>query len=194
MKDIFVLDELKQVKALAAPIRVDIVKLLGTQCMTTTQAARKLGVKANKLYYHVTELQKAGLLEVVKTRQKGNMVEKYYQPVAKYFRIDPCLFGQGMEGRQAFLQTVVSNCDSTILDVRNAIDEGLLSSEEMSTAFSAHVDLNLKREDSHALADDLRSLVEKYKELDLEDTASGSTHVTIVFYPKLGSKPETTGS
>ncbi|MBD3369794.1 helix-turn-helix domain-containing protein [Candidatus Fermentibacteria bacterium] len=194
MKDIFVLDNLKQVKALAAPLRVDIVKLLGKQCLTTTQAAKKLGVKPNKLYYHVTELQKAGLLEVVKTRQRGNMVEKFYQPVARYFRIDPCLFGQGMEGRQAFLQTVVSNCDSTILDVRNAMDQGLLSSEEMSTAFSAHVDLNLSREDSHALAEDLRGLVRKYKKRDRDDPESGSTHVTIVFYPKLGPDSEPTGN
>ena len=115
MKELLVLDDLEQVKALAVPVRVEIILSLDEQPMTTTQIARLLGEKPNRLYYHVTELERVGILEVVETKQKGNLVEKYYLPVAKVFRIDPTLFARGAEGREAYLQTMISHFDSTIV-------------------------------------------------------------------------------
>lgn len=184
MKDMEVLTELEQVKAMAVPLRVEIVKILGREPMTTTQVAKVLDEKPNRLYYHVTELEKVGILEVVETRQRGNLVEKYYQPVARLFRIDPGIFGQGAAGQQAFLETAISNFDATILDIRNAIDHKLLSSEEMKKAFSVHLDYTLSPAEAEQLSDELKDLVRKWKDRSPKEGGSRRTHLTMIVYTK----------
>ncbi|MDP4163101.1 MAG: winged helix-turn-helix domain-containing protein [Bacillota bacterium] len=47
--------------------------------VTVSQIAEELGEKQSRLYYHVKKLEEAGLLELVETRQHGNLIEKYYQ-------------------------------------------------------------------------------------------------------------------
>jgi len=184
VKDMEVLTELEQVKAMAVPLRVEIVKMLGKEPMTTTQVAKLLDEKPNRLYYHVTELEKVGILEVVETRQRGNLVEKYYQPVARLFRIDPGIFQQGAEGQQAFLETAISNFDSTILDIRHAIENELLSPEDMKRAFSVHLDYTLSPEDARELTDEIRDLVRRWKDRSPDSGGTRRTHLTMLVYTK----------
>jgi DNA-binding transcriptional ArsR family regulator len=47
--------------------------------MTVSQMAEELNEKQSRLYYHVKKLEEAGLLELVETRQHGNLIEKYYK-------------------------------------------------------------------------------------------------------------------
>ena len=47
--------------------------------MTVSQMAEELNEKQSRLYYHVKKLEEAGLLELVETRQQGNLIEKYYK-------------------------------------------------------------------------------------------------------------------
>ena len=51
--------------------------------MTVTQLGDILGIAPARVHYHVRELEKVGLLCPVETREKGGILEKYYQPVAK---------------------------------------------------------------------------------------------------------------
>jgi DNA-binding transcriptional ArsR family regulator len=47
--------------------------------VTVGQMAEELNEKPSRLYYHVKKLEEAGLLELVETRQLGNLIEKYYK-------------------------------------------------------------------------------------------------------------------
>ncbi|MFJ5713846.1 helix-turn-helix domain-containing protein [Neobacillus sp. NPDC093127] len=54
---------------------LDIAK----EAVTVGQIAEELNEKPSRLYYHVKKLEEAGLLELVETRQQGNLIEKYYK-------------------------------------------------------------------------------------------------------------------
>lgn len=47
--------------------------------VTVGKMAEELNEKQSRLYYHVKKLEEAGLLELVETRQQGNLIEKYYK-------------------------------------------------------------------------------------------------------------------
>jgi DNA-binding transcriptional ArsR family regulator len=61
--------------------------------MTVSQMAEELGEKQSRLYYHVKKLEEAGLLELVETRQQGNLIEKYFKrnTTAGQFEFDETL-------------------------------------------------------------------------------------------------------
>lgn len=54
---------------------LDIAK----EAITVGHMAEILNEKQSRLYYHVKKLEDAGLLELVETRQLGNLIEKYYR-------------------------------------------------------------------------------------------------------------------
>ena len=76
------LENLNQIKALAHPLRQQILELMIEAPITTKQVADRLGEKPTKLYHHVDTLEVAGLIKLVKTRRKRGTIEKYYEAVA----------------------------------------------------------------------------------------------------------------
>jgi len=194
MKETGVISDLDQLKAMSDPLRVNIVRALGDKPMTTSQVARKLGLKPNRLYYHITELERVGLLEVVETRQKGNLLEKYYQPVARLFRIDPCIFQDGIAGQQAYLTTARSNFDNTVMDIGRSISEGLLSSKEMDRALNIYLDYTLSLKDSVAISEEFRQILEKWKQKAENSGDERKTHLTLMLYTKVNKAKEDRGS
>ncbi|MDR6121840.1 DNA-binding transcriptional ArsR family regulator [Bacillus sp. SLBN-46] len=67
---------------------------IASKPVTVSQIAEELNEKQSRLYYHVKKLEEAGLLELVETRQQGNLIEKYYQRTkvaGKRFELDEAL-------------------------------------------------------------------------------------------------------
>jgi DNA-binding transcriptional ArsR family regulator len=91
MQDSFFVSDLETMKALSDPRRLEILGLL-QKPRTTRQVADVLGETANAMYYHMMELEKNKLIEVVKTAMKGHLQEKYYQAVARFYVPAPDLF------------------------------------------------------------------------------------------------------
>jgi len=182
MRDLLVLSDLEQVKALAVPLRVEIVMTLHDKPMTTSQVAAILGERPNRLYYHVTELEKVGILEVVETRQRGNLVEKYYRPVARILRIDPTLFSHGAEGQEAYIKTVLSQLDSTILEIRRGMSDGGLSAGDMNLAFSSIIDLGLTPAQLREFHAEIREAILRWTKRS-DNSLSTRAHLTTVFFP-----------
>lgn len=56
--------------------------------LTVTEISNKLEMPYSRVNYHVKLLENAGLLEVVDTKIKSGIVEKYYLPTAEEFKID----------------------------------------------------------------------------------------------------------
>jgi DNA-binding transcriptional ArsR family regulator len=92
MLESYEIHTLEQLRAVADVLRVQIIETLLDQPMTVTQLGDLLGMAPAKIHYHVRELEKVGLLQLVETREKGGILEKYYQPVARDFSVSNELF------------------------------------------------------------------------------------------------------
>jgi len=121
---VYMIKDPKELKALAHPLRLRILELLLNQSRSTKQIARILGKPPPKLYYHMAELERAGLIQVVETRMKNNLQEKYYQAVAKDFTLDSSLF----QARAEETKTAVEELLRSLLNiVRQEIYHSILS-------------------------------------------------------------------
>jgi len=81
--EMYNLETVEQLRAIADPLRVRIVDALSQRALTATGLGEALGLPANKAHYHVRELEKVGLARLVETREKGGILEKYYRAVAR---------------------------------------------------------------------------------------------------------------
>jgi DNA-binding transcriptional ArsR family regulator len=84
-RELTVVERGDQIKALANPERVQILTLLVERSGTAKQVADWIGGTRGRVHYHIKELEKAGLVEKVRTVETGGVVEKYYRAVARNF-------------------------------------------------------------------------------------------------------------
>lgn len=92
MLEIYDINTLEQLRAVADPLRIQIIDLLISRPMTVTQLGEALSLAPAKIHYHVRELEKVGLLQLVEKREKGGVLEKYYQSIARDFSVSKDLF------------------------------------------------------------------------------------------------------
>lgn len=85
MRDTLTLSTVEQIQALGHPVRQHVLRLLTREPMTNKQMATRIGIPPGKLHFHVRELERAGLIEIVEERPKGGVIEKYYRAVAHNF-------------------------------------------------------------------------------------------------------------
>jgi DNA-binding transcriptional ArsR family regulator len=87
--DLYMIEDLEQMRTVADDLRRRIVDSLAARAMTVTQLGDLLGVAPAKTHYHVRELERVGLVKLVETREKGGVLEKYYRTVAKVLAVSP---------------------------------------------------------------------------------------------------------
>lgn len=69
-------------RATAHPLRVSILEVLGIdggRTMSPSELSRELQIPLSNTNYHVTELAKAGLIDLVRTRQVRGATEHFYR-------------------------------------------------------------------------------------------------------------------
>lgn len=70
-------------RALADPLRIQLYELLSAQPRSARELAPLTGRPPNRLYHHLSLLEKGGLIEVAEYRQvSGGKVERVYAPTA----------------------------------------------------------------------------------------------------------------
>ncbi len=94
LPEVYNLESVEQMRALADELRLRIVELLTQQPMTVTQLGEVLRVAPAKVHYHVRELERVGLLRLSFTREKSGILEKYYIAVARNLSVPPTLLQQ----------------------------------------------------------------------------------------------------
>jgi DNA-binding transcriptional ArsR family regulator len=97
MRDELMLETPEQVSALAHPLRLRALALLNKAAYTNSQLAEALGVPRARLHFHVKELERAGLIEIVEERPKVGVIEKYYRATARYIWLAPSLIASSPE-------------------------------------------------------------------------------------------------
>jgi predicted transcriptional regulator len=90
MKKEKMLSTLDEIKTISDPFRLKILFLFDEDNtpMTVKQMAVKLEEVPSKVHYHVKELERIGVLEIVKTKEKSGIVEKFYLPTAETFKVE----------------------------------------------------------------------------------------------------------
>lgn len=99
----------EQLKAIADPLRTKMLMNLVKQEYTGQQLAEMLGITRNNIYFHLKELEKHQVIQVVRKEEKNGIVQKYYRAVASRFIPEDHLL-PSMDlietSRQVFMETV----------------------------------------------------------------------------------------
>ena len=103
MQETFKIKDLEQVRLLADPLKLDLLRAFAEGDKTTKNVATELGQKVTKLYRHVDALYEAGLLEIVQETRKRGTIERTFRAVARRFEADQSLFidDEGDAGQSA---------------------------------------------------------------------------------------------
>lgn len=88
MKDVEILSDLKQIKAISHVYRIRILEAFYEKAATAKMISDRLNEPHAKVNYHLKALVKVGILEPAGENVRMGIVEKYYQPVAKFYRVD----------------------------------------------------------------------------------------------------------
>lgn len=89
MKDKVKLSTLEQIKAYSDPYRLRILTLLRNNgdAATVKEIADQLGEVPAKVHYHIKKLEKAGIVELIRTKEVKGIIAKYYYLTADRFEI-----------------------------------------------------------------------------------------------------------
>jgi DNA-binding transcriptional ArsR family regulator len=70
-------------KALAHPLRLDILRHLGDRTASPSEIAAEIGAPLTNVSYHVRKLRALGLIKLVRKTPKRGVVEHYYSAVPR---------------------------------------------------------------------------------------------------------------
>jgi len=96
MSSVAALDLIQQpgrAATLLHPLRLRLLENL-RQPESASGLARRLRLPRQKVNYHLRELEKARLVELVEERRKGNCIERVVRATARYYLINPAALGK----------------------------------------------------------------------------------------------------
>jgi DNA-binding transcriptional ArsR family regulator len=112
--NLHIIRDLDTAKAIADPLRLQIIEVLLNGPLTVKQISKKLGLAASRLYYHVNTLEKHDLIRVVDTSIHGNLIEKHYWVSAYNYRVDHDVYNinvQEAEGKENIISMALNSLD-----------------------------------------------------------------------------------
>jgi len=154
------LQSLEQLRAVADMLRMRIVDALRERPMTVTQLGDILGIAPAKVHYHVRELEKVGLLHLVETREKGGILEKYYQPIARDFAVPKELLLSAPPNE--LLATTSGWFEQFKMGFQRALRKMIEQKEQEPDATLAFAPLFVTSEEQRKLAKQIEELLRPY--------------------------------
>jgi DNA-binding transcriptional ArsR family regulator len=131
-----VLQDAASIQAIAHPARLSILDALRTPD-SAAGVARRVGQPRQRVYYHVKELERAGLLRAAGERRKGHFIEQLYQ-AAGPFVVSPRL-ASGEKAAQALrdqvaLKALVDHGDRLQRDATALLERAAFAGVEIAAA------------------------------------------------------------
>ncbi|NDJ75506.1 MAG: helix-turn-helix transcriptional regulator [Chloroflexi bacterium] len=123
-EDHYVIDTVEALKVLSDEKRLQILGLLTQQPMTVKEIAAELDLPANKLYYHMRQLEDQELIRVVATNVVSSIIEKTYRARAYRYTVSKGLLPVTPEFTEATSQLVIELLDSVRRDLLRALEAG----------------------------------------------------------------------
>ena len=179
--DLRTLDDLKQIRALADPLRMRILTALNEE-RTTKQVAELLHEKPTRLYHHVDALERAGLVQLTRTQPKRGTIEKYYRSVARTFEARVST-GRGAEASREVIDDVMATAFATTSsEVSRLLERGAGStlSEEGILTF---LEVRATRAEIQKLRRRLHAAIGVAREEGKSSPRDERYRLTIAFYP-----------
>lgn len=186
----FHVSNLETLRAIADPLRVQVMELLEGQALTVKQVAEKLGLAPSKLYYHFGALEKLGLIEVAETRMVANMLEKTYRSAADILDVDPALFKFNKGGDNEPINILLSSTiDATREDLLRSMQARQFQLEQGAEETPRRVIINrvVSSVSEKRIAEFQDRLIKLIQEFEAEDKTSKPADqpyaLTVAFYP-----------
>lgn len=171
----FVLESLDAIKAVADPLRVQILFETTYFARTVKELAALLDVPQTRLYYHVKLLCKHGLLEVVERRMVSGIEERRYRSPRNGFTISPKLLGQAVD---AGLLTAMLDLTAAELGVALSGEGGEPGAPESNVPTLTFNRMWVAPDEIPSFIKDLTDLIERY---DARGPADGRVEYHGVF-------------
>jgi predicted transcriptional regulator len=116
----------EQLRAISDPLRSELLMMLLQKPYTGQQLSEQLNISRAKIHYHLKELEKNGLIEIIKKEEKNGIVQKFYQSVARGFTASPDLLPHSEEIDEAARQIFFRMLEKTKSRVLSAPSEAFL--------------------------------------------------------------------
>lgn len=125
--------DLRQLRAIANPLRIRMLQLFAQGPLTTKQVADRLGEKPTRLYNHARALEQAGLVRLVRTARNRGTTERYLEAVGSRFEVDERLFALERSGaaRAATYATASAMLRSVAAELERTAEAGPESPEPL---------------------------------------------------------------
>jgi DNA-binding transcriptional ArsR family regulator len=134
----FSVHDAETLQTLTHPIRVQILEALREPASAAT-VARRIGLPRQKVNYHLKELERAGLVELIEERRVGNFVESVYRAVARTFLVSPRVAWADPRRMEALrsqhsLETLVLLGERLQRDAAGLLDRAAFDGEQIASA------------------------------------------------------------
>ena len=157
-----------QAAALLQPERLKLLEALGDPD-SASGLARRFALPRQRLNYHLKELEKVGLVELVEERRKGNCTERVVRATARRYVISPEVLGEIGQTREeatdrfsaAYLVSVAAR---VIRDVAGLMARATASKKRLAT-ITVETDIRFASADARAqFAEDLSQAIARLAE------------------------------
>ncbi|PAK49795.1 winged helix-turn-helix domain-containing protein [Paenibacillus sp. 7541] len=161
---VYIIKTHEQLKAIADPLRTQILMKLVKDAYTGQQLAEMLGIARHNIYFHLKELEKHDIIQIVHKEEKNGIVQKYYRAAASRFIPEDHLL-PSMDlvetSRQVFLETVEGTRSRIELadPAAFALDS---SNEHCRKNIAATYQLHTTQESFHAFVEEFKQLLDKH--------------------------------
>jgi DNA-binding transcriptional ArsR family regulator len=192
-KPTFIIKDMETLRAIADPLRTQILELLVKEPQTVKQVGKKLGLAPGKLYYHFNTLEKYGMIEVAETRQVANMIEKLYRATATEIDLDPSLLSFTTDqGKESIHTLLTSSLDSTRDDLVRSLQARAYNLEQGASphprkAFVKRAVSRIPDDRADEFVERVLAVITEFESLDepqSTDKQDEQTYaLTVVFYP-----------
>jgi DNA-binding transcriptional ArsR family regulator len=175
------IETIEEFQALSHPLRASIRFLLVEQERTVKELAELLKVPVRRLYYHVTELERVGLIRVTRSEVAGGPAQRYYRAVAHSLTVPfDLLHGDaGLELSSTAARYEIKRMESLLALLRHALthpDEVQQLDPEIYYFQRGYI--RVRPERARELAKRMRALFEECDEYD-EGDADGMIRLTM---------------
>lgn len=167
MQKVFYLTQIEQLKAVSDPLRITILSNLIEKPQTGQQLSQTLGIPRSKIHYHLGELEKNGIIEVVRKEEKKGIMQKFYRAVARSIipsdELMPLVDSSSV--RQLGLEAI-TGLKRKILEAPLTAFEFRPGSIEDQTSYFTQFDVYLEPEEFAEFLLEVEKVLEKIKKRD----------------------------
>ena len=184
----YVIQTLEELRIISSSLRLQILDVLIAAPHTVTQVGEELGIQSKKLYYHIGELERVGLVRLVHTEVQSGIQLKYYRAIATYYYLTASMLhtdrsGKNADASEEFLGYLLEN---SAVALRRAVVDGTIEQYPESFIVSRRR-VRMSPEKATELRDRLQEIE---KEILVADDPSGELTMAFVYalFPRSGEQ------